>query len=100
MAKKSRLKEVKWCHKSTKGTNEYRECTHAVHMYDLHLNPAVCKFLNLDEKAQDAWRTSELVQWAYRTSIRNDVGGPVNIFFASERMKGAVRQLDNEPTPG
>lgn len=35
---------------------------------------------------EDAWRTSELVQWLFRSAIRDEVGSPVTALFASEKM--------------
>lgn len=90
--RKGRLGKAHWCHKSTKGTNSYRECLAAIHIYDLNLNPAIVKFLGMDKEQVDEWRTSELIQWTYRTSIRNEVTEPVIIYFASEAMKDLFEQ--------
>lgn len=40
---------------------------------------------------EDAWRTSELVQWLFRSAIRDEVGSPVQAFFASEKMLTLVQ---------
>jgi hypothetical protein len=64
-------------------------------LYDINLNPAVSKFLSMTEEEEDAWRTSELVQWIYRTSIREQVGGEVEVFFASHNMKELVEDWMN-----
>lgn len=90
--REGRLGKAHWCHKSTKGTNQYRECVAAIHIYDLNLNPSIVKFLGMDKEQVDEWRTSELIQWAYRTSIRNEVTDPVTIYFASEAMKDLFEQ--------
>lgn len=85
-ASDTRLGKVNYVARNAKGTNEFRHCTHAVHLYDLNLNPAIKFFLDMSEEDEDAWRTSELVQWLFRSAIRNEVGGPVQAFFASEKM--------------
>jgi hypothetical protein len=82
----ARMKKAHWCHKSTKGTNSFKECDEVLHMYDLNLNPAVAKFLNLSPEMQDEWRKSELIQFIYRTNIREKNAGPVRVFFASQVM--------------
>ena len=97
-ASDSRLSKAPYAPKNSKGTNEFRHCTHAVHLYDIHLNPAVGSFLDMSDEELDAWRTSELVQWLYRTDIRNPVGGEVQVFFASDRMKTLVEDWLDEPT--
>ncbi len=46
-AKDTRLAKANWVHKSTKGTNDYRNCTQAIHMFDINLNPSIAKFLDV-----------------------------------------------------
>lgn len=89
----SRFSKAPWVHKSTKGTNEFRHCIAAVHLYDLHLNPSVVKFLGLTPEQEDAWRTSEIVQWVYRSRIRNRDGsaGAIKVIFASSEMATLLR---------
>lgn len=51
----------------------------------------------MSEEDEDAWRTSEFVQWLLRSSIRNEVGSPVQAFFASEKMLALLEEwLDPE----
>jgi hypothetical protein len=94
--KESRLRKASWCHKSTKGTNNYRHCDTALHIFDLNLNPSVAKFLEVSPEMQNEWRKSELIQWAYRTSIRNEVSGGVKILFASKVMMDLFLEWMNE----
>jgi hypothetical protein len=98
-ATETRLGKAAYAPKNSKGTNEYRHCSHAVHLYDINLNPAVSKFLGMTEEEQNAWRTSELVQWIYRTSIREQVGGEVEVYFASHTMKELVEDWVNDTDP-
>jgi len=65
-AKDARLAKANWVHKSTKGTNAYRNCTHAVHIFDLNLNPSVKKFLDVSKEDEDLWKQSEMIQWLYK----------------------------------
>ncbi len=85
--KEARLSTATWVHKSTKGTNKHRYCVGALHMYDLNLNPSVKKYLDFTEEQEIAWRKSELVQWIWRTAIRD--GEVVQVSFCSQRTKQA-----------
>ena len=84
MAVNSRLGSANWCHKSTKGTNLYRKCTHAVHMFQLNMNPSIAKFLNVDDEREKQWRQSEMIQWLYRSNIRQKDGGEVTLLIVDE----------------
>ena len=55
-AKDARIAKFMWCHKSTKGTNKYRNCTHAIHFYDINLNPAVKQYLEMSKEQENLWR--------------------------------------------
>lgn len=55
-AKDVRIAKFMWCHKSTKGTNKYRNCTHAIHFYDINLNPAVKQYLEMSKEQENLWR--------------------------------------------
>ena len=98
-AKGTRLAKARWLHKSTKGTNKYRKCTHAVHIYDLNLHPAVQKYLDMSEDQQDLWRQSELIQWLYRTDLRNyDSKQQIHLHITSMAMMKLVENwLSDDP---
>jgi hypothetical protein len=90
-AKDARIAKFIWCHKSTKGTNKYRNCTHAIHIYDINLNPAVKQYLEMNKEQENLWRQSELVQWLYRTDLRNaDSNKTIELYMASEKMMALV----------
>ena len=96
-AKDCRLAKAKWCHKSTKGTNDYRNCTHAIHLYDINLNPSVKKFLELTGEQEDLWRQSELIQWLYRTDLRNgDSDKPTELYMCSDKMMKLIENWLSE----
>lgn len=85
-----RLAKSKWCHKSTKGTNKYRDCTHAIHIFELNMNPSIAKYLGVDSDKEDLWRQSELIQWLFRTDIRNKESGEVHVWFADPTCRDLV----------
>ena len=98
-AKGARLAKANWVHKSTKGTNAYRNCTHAVHMFDLNMNPSVKKFLNVSKEDEDLWKQSELIQWLYRTDLRNqDSDKEVHLHMTSKAMQELVENwISDDP---
>ena len=98
-SKASRLNNANWVHKSTKGTNAYRHCTHAVHLFDLNLNPSVKKYLDVTKEQEDLWKQSELIQWLYRTDLRNeDSDKDIHLHVTSKAMKELVENwLSNDP---
>ena len=90
-AKDARLAKANWVHKSTKGTNDYRNCTHAIHMYDINLNPSVKKFLGASKEQEALWEQSELIQWLYRTDLRNqDSDKKIHLHITSKPMQELV----------
>jgi hypothetical protein len=88
-----------WVHKSTKGTNAFRNCTHAVHIFDLNLNPSVKKYLGISDEQEQLWRQSELIQWIYRTDLRNlDSSNSIHLYIASLAMKKLIENwLSDDP---
>lgn len=94
-AKDSRLTKVHFVARTTKGTNNYRDCTHAIYLNDLHLSPNILGFLGLTKEQKEQWALSEFLQWAYRGSVRT--GEHMTLFVASPRMMGLLED-HLEPT--
>ena len=46
----SRLYQANWIANTTRGTNAYAHCSHALYLYDQHLNPAIVRWLNVENK--------------------------------------------------
>lgn len=90
---------VKFVPNTTRGTNLYSDCSHAIYLYDQHPNPQVANFLGFDKKSQaykdfeDAYALTELVQWLFRCQIRRG-GYGLNTHgtacFRGERQKATV----------
>lgn len=72
-------------------TNLYIYCRTAIYLWDQHLNPYVLGWLGLgeDRLADDQYAITELIQWRYRTSVRQ--GDPVTIYMPSKRMRRLLR---------
>lgn len=85
-AKGSRLAEqAEWVANTTRGTNDYKEFGHAIYLYDQYLNPAVKQWLGATNEQQDQYALSELLQWLYRTRLRERKA--CTIYMGSKRMK-------------
>ena len=85
-AKGSRLAEqAVWIANTTRGTNDYKEIGHAIYLYDQYLNPAVKRWLGATNEQQNQYALSELLQWLYRTRLRERK--TCTIYIGSKRMK-------------
>jgi hypothetical protein len=82
--KGSKLKRVNWIPNTTRGTNDYAHCSHAIYLYNQNINPAIGRFLNLPSSFKDDYAITELIQWVYRTRIRK--GEPITLFIGDPRM--------------
>ena len=86
----SRLYQANWIANTTRGTNAFSHCSHAIYLYDQHLNPAIVRWLNVENRGafDNDYALSEFIQWLYRSRVRK--GEPVTVFFASSRMRSLV----------
>ena len=87
----SRLGAALWVANTTRGTNRYAHCSHAIYLYDQNLNPTLTRWLSVDDPNafNDAYALTELIQWLYRSRIRK--GEPITVFIPSERMERIFR---------
>ncbi|MFI8712833.1 hypothetical protein [Brevibacillus brevis] len=77
---------------TTRATNLYREKYHLSYLINRFMNPIEKKFfeqygVTVD---QDAWALSELIQWVWRSRIRD--GKPIEIYIPSSRMRGLLKK--------
>ncbi len=80
---------LRWCANTTRGSNNWIDCTHAIYLYDQNPNPHVASFLEVDHKDfRDAFALTELVQWLWRTQVRK--GKPITVAIPSERMRNLL----------
>ena len=85
-AKNSRLSQATWVPNTTRGTNEYAYCSHLIYLYDQHPNQYLTRWLeNGSNKFADQYALTELIQWVWRSRIRN--GEPITLFLPCPRMK-------------
>lgn len=70
-----------------RATNQYKEKYCLVYLVNRYLNPIEKKFFEQYgvEIDQDAWALSELIQWVWRSRIRD--GLPIKLYIPSKRMR-------------
>jgi len=93
----SRLFEnTNWVPNMTRGTNDYRHCSHLIYLWDQNLNPRIAEFLGVDsQRHRDMYAISELIQWVYRSRVRD--GQPITLYLPSSRMRKLLqRWLDGD----
>ena len=88
--KNSKLSRAQWIPNTTRGTNLYRHCSHLIYMYEQNLNPSVSRWLGIKDKKKcnDAYALSELIQWVWRSRIRDQKS--IELCLPSKRMKNLL----------
>lgn len=75
-----------WVPNTTRGTNDYKHCTHAIYLYDQYLNPSILNWFGGPKVIlNDDYALTELIQWLWRTQVRD--GKPITLYVPSERMR-------------
>lgn len=86
-----------WLECNCRASNEYADRNVLVYAINRYLNPFYKKFFYLKgiQLNEDAYALSELIQWVFRSAIRN--GEPIQIYIPSVRMRTLFQKwLDNE----
>jgi hypothetical protein len=75
---------------TARATNEHRHRTNLAYMIDLYMVPIVKTFIESRgvKVSQDQYSLSALVQWIFRSAIRD--GEPITLYIPSERMRGLL----------
>lgn len=83
-------KDVDWIYCGTKATNMWSHKSIAVHAYNRYVNTAIKAYLQDygTPPDDDMFALSEMVQWIFRTCIRN--GEPLQLCILNSRMKGLL----------
>ena len=85
-AKGSRLGEASWIPNTTRGTNDHAHCSHLIYLYDQHPHPFLARWLGDSSKEfADAYALTELIQWVWRSRVRNEQ--PITVYIPSLRMR-------------
>jgi len=75
---------------NARATNKHRHKTNLAYMIDYYMVPTVKGFIESRGVTvdQDQYALSALVQWIFRSAIRD--GKPITLFIPSERMRGLL----------
>ncbi|MGY8840942.1 MAG: hypothetical protein ACKVIL_09800, partial [Pseudomonadales bacterium] len=73
-----------------RATNEHRHRTNLAYMINLYMVPIVKTFIESRgvKVDQDQFALSALVQWIFRSAIRD--GQPITLFIPSQRMRNLL----------
>ena len=83
------FKGANWIPNTTRGTNNYSHCSHAIYLYDQNVNPILLNWLNANnDQFKSDFALTEMVQWIWRTGIRN--GEPVDVYMPSSKMRKII----------
>lgn len=79
-----------WIACGTKSTNDYANTKALAYCVNLFYNPMLVKLFAMKDidSDQDRYALSEMVQWVYRSQIRN--GGEITLYIPSKRMRGLL----------
>ena len=76
---------------NAKATNEYRECHSLAYCLNRFLDPDIARYFQEMglESRENLYSLSELVQWIFRSRIRE--GQPINVYIPSKRMRNLLK---------
>jgi len=76
---------------NVKATNIYADKSNLAYGCNIFLNPIIKKFFQSHNVVvnEDEYALSTLIQWMYRSRIRNDE--PINIYIPSKRMRNLLK---------
>ena len=74
-----------------RATNDYKYKTHLMYIYNRYMKPDL-KMLFKTELNEDIYALSDLVQWVFRSAIRDNK--PINLYLPSERMRNLIEGSD------
>lgn len=80
---------------NARATNEYQERWALAYVFNRYMNPIERAFFedNGIKINQEALAVSDLLQWIYRSRIRN--GESINLYLPSSRMRGLLKAWSN-----
>lgn len=72
---------------TSRATNEYKDRKHLAYCINLYMNPTEKAFFSTRgvETNTDMWSLAEMIQWIWRSQIRD--GKEINLYIPSERMR-------------
>jgi hypothetical protein len=78
--------DAHWVANQTRGTNQYRHCSHVAYFWQQNPNANVARFLGCDDrKHADAYAVAEMIQFIWRSRVRD--AKPVTVFMPCPKMR-------------
>lgn len=78
-----------------RATNAYGDKTYVAYCINLHMRPMIKRYVNMGTEHEQLWALSEMLQWIWRSAIRN--GQKITLYIPSKRMRELLIQwLNNE----
>lgn len=96
------IKEKNYIAFNTKATNEYRDANTLIYLVNRHINPFLYNFIKYycpkgNEFDTNLYALSELIQWIWRSAIRDN--NTISIYIPSKRMRNIfIEWLNYYPT--
>lgn len=88
---KSNLVGTHWVPNTTRGTNDFSHCSTLIYLWCQSMNPVIAEFLEVNDKHhRELHAVSELIQWVYRSRVRN--GLPITLYLPSARMRKLLQR--------
>jgi hypothetical protein len=85
------FKGAEWLPNTTRGTNDYLHCTHAIYLYEQNVNPILLQWLDTNNaEFRNAYALTEMVQWLWRSQLRR--GKAVDVYMPSRKMREIVER--------
>lgn len=77
---------------NVRATNEYKHKTNLAYLINRYYNPMIEQFFTQRKVSidRDTYALSELIQWMFRSAIRENK--PINIYIPSERMRRLLQE--------
>lgn len=83
---------------NAKATNDFSDKTIVNYIANRFVAPDITRYFNLDDSGlkfdEDAYALSEMLQFIWRSAIRN--GKPINLYIPSSRMRGLLEKWIEE----
>lgn len=85
---------------TARGTNDYRNCTALMYLVNRYMNTSIYNFLKANEIEidQNMFALSEMLQWIWRSAIRD--GKEIWIYIPSKRMRTLLENWIEEVSHG
>ena len=77
---------------NSRATNEYKEKINCAYLINRYYNPMINRFFT-DKGVkieEDTWALSELIQWLFRSAIRENK--EINLYIPSSRMRSLLKE--------